>query len=48
MGGEKEIPSNVCGSPAFPDECEQNIRRAGGEKENHRVAKRGKKGYYYY
>lgn len=36
-------PSSLCGSLVFPDECVQNIRRAGREKESHKVTKKGEK-----
>lgn len=36
-------PSSLCGSLVFPDECAQNIRRAGREKESHKVTKKGEK-----
>lgn len=47
-GREKDREDFPIPTPAFPDECEQNIRRAGREKENHRVTKKGKKQGYYY
>lgn len=41
--GATVVPHFPPVSMALPDECEQNIRRAGREKESHRVTKGRKK-----